>query len=142
MERLRRTQPDLYTSVQAGDPSVLESVIEQMRRWQRGMGLPDLMGTSSTANLPNGVPGSDRFVDPMSAEAQKAIEERIRQENVMENMEAAIEHNPEAFGSVVMLFVDCKINSVNAKAFVDRYDNLFSVLFTVLHCQARLLTIF
>lgn len=33
-----------------------------------------------------------------------------------------MEHNPESFGSVIMLFVDCKVNSVSGvKAFVDRY---------------------
>lgn len=60
------------------------------------------------------------FVDPMSADSQRAIEEHIRRQNVMENMETAIEVNPESFGSVVMLFVDCKVNSVDGvKAFVD-----------------------
>lgn len=72
--------------------------------------------SAQAAPVPAPAPGGDM----MSLEAQKAIEERIRQENVMENMELAFEHNPESFGSVIMLFVDCKVNGVSGvKAFVD-----------------------
>lgn len=76
--------------------------------------------------LPTGAPRTNaqsrNFLDPMSLEGQKAIEDQIRQENINQNMEAALEHNPEAFGRVFMLFIDCKINSAsNVKAFIDRY---------------------
>mmetsp|Transcript_35383 Transcript_35383/g.92040 ORF Transcript_35383/g.92040 Transcript_35383/m.92040 type:complete len:383 (-) Transcript_35383:1623-2771(-) len=57
--------------------------------------------------------------DPFDVDAQIKIEERIRQKNVEENMEAAMEHMPESFGSVVMLYVDCVLNKVPLKAFVD-----------------------
>lgn len=64
-------------------------------------------------------------IDPDSAEGQRRIEKMIRRENIRENMEAAMEHSPEAFGSVFMLYVDCKINNVSGiKAFVDRYVTL------------------
>lgn len=98
MQRLRAMNPGLARAVQAGDPNALRAVAQAMSH------------------------GQQQFADPMSADAQKAIEEKIRQENVMQNMEAAMEYNPESFGSVVMLFVDCKVNSVSGvKAFVDRY---------------------
>lgn len=58
--------------------------------------------------------------DLMDLEAQRAIEERIREENVAKNMAQALEHNPEGFSSVVMLFVDCSLNNIaGVKAFVD-----------------------
>eukprot|EP00301_Raphidiophrys_heterophryoidea_P004772 c12049_g1_i3.p1 GENE.c12049_g1_i3~~c12049_g1_i3.p1 ORF type:complete len:331 (+),score=89.31 c12049_g1_i3:177-1169(+) len=58
-------------------------------------------------------------LDPMDPEYQKRIEQEILQRNVMENMANAIEHSPEAFARVFMLYIDCKVNGFIAKAFVD-----------------------
>jgi DNA damage-inducible protein 1 len=57
--------------------------------------------------------------NPFDAEAQTKIEEIIREENVAANYEAAMEHNPEVFGSVTMLYVDSVVNGVPMKAFID-----------------------
>eukprot|EP01112_Ceratiomyxa_fruticulosa_P017256 TRINITY_DN5345_c0_g1_i1.p1 TRINITY_DN5345_c0_g1~~TRINITY_DN5345_c0_g1_i1.p1 ORF type:complete len:458 (+),score=131.37 TRINITY_DN5345_c0_g1_i1:192-1565(+) len=57
--------------------------------------------------------------DPFDLEAQAKIAEHIRMEKVNENMENAMEHSPESFGSVIMLYVDCIVNNVPVKAFVD-----------------------
>ncbi|XP_039788641.1 protein DNA-DAMAGE INDUCIBLE 1-like isoform X1 [Panicum virgatum] len=59
------------------------------------------------------------YADPFDVEAQKKIEAAIRQKGIDENWEAALEHNPEAFGRVVMLYVDMEVNGVPLKAFVD-----------------------
>mmetsp|Transcript_18960 Transcript_18960/g.46553 ORF Transcript_18960/g.46553 Transcript_18960/m.46553 type:complete len:429 (-) Transcript_18960:209-1495(-) len=57
--------------------------------------------------------------NPLDPAAQAKIQEIIRQRNVKENMEQALEHNPEAFGSVIMLYVPCSVNKIPLKAFVD-----------------------
>ncbi|KAJ2230718.1 DNA damage-inducible protein 1 [Coemansia sp. RSA 485] len=57
--------------------------------------------------------------DPYDIESQKRIEEMIRQENIMQNMQTALELNPESFASVTMLFIDVMVNDTPVKALVD-----------------------
>lgn len=52
-------------------------------------------------------------------ENQRRIAEAIRLENIQQNMEHALEFMPEAFGNVVMLYIDCQVNGHHVKAFVD-----------------------
>ncbi|XP_013416940.1 protein DDI1 homolog 2-like isoform X2 [Lingula anatina] len=57
--------------------------------------------------------------DPFDADVQQKIAEEIRLQNVESNMETAMEYAPESFGQVAMLYIDCKVNGHDVKAFVD-----------------------
>jgi hypothetical protein len=67
---------------------------------------------SSPSNEPS-------FSSHTDIESQKRMEEIIRRRNIEENMANALEYTPEAFARVVMLYIDCKVNGVPMKAFVD-----------------------
>lgn len=59
------------------------------------------------------------LANPDDPEAQRLIEEQIRMENVEALRQSALEHMPESFGSVVMLYVKVRVNGHDLKAFVD-----------------------
>lgn len=56
-----------------------------------------------------------QFADPMDMDAQRRIAELIEQSNINENYENAMEHTPESFGRVQMLYVDMEVNGVPLK---------------------------
>lgn len=102
---LQRQNPEMAAAVQ--DPARFREVwlrqtdVEHMERQRR---------QHEIANLNN---------DPFDVEAQARIEEMIREERVQENLQNAIEHNPEVFGRVHMLYIDVEVNGHRVKAFVD-----------------------
>jgi len=56
--------------------------------------------------------------NPFGVEQSQRIEEAIRQQAIIENMEHALEHLPESFSRVTMLYVPVLVNSTPVKAFV------------------------
>lgn len=97
--------PNLRDAVSSGDVDSVQSVFRQFQREaeQRNM----------EAQLIR--PGED----PMDLEVQARIAEYIRQKNVEENFEAAMEFNPEVFAQVTMLYVTMDVNGNKMAAFVD-----------------------
>jgi DNA damage-inducible protein 1 len=59
------------------------------------------------------------MADPFDMEAQNLMLREIQQQNIESNMETAMEYHPEAYGQVTMLYIKCKVNGHDVKAFVD-----------------------
>jgi len=57
--------------------------------------------------------------NPNDPEVQRRLYEQIEKENLEQNLVQALEHTPEAFGRVTMLYVPCSVNRVPVTAFVD-----------------------
>ncbi|PIO70906.1 aspartyl protease, partial [Teladorsagia circumcincta] len=59
------------------------------------------------------------MADPASAEGQRLIQEQIQLENINYSYAQALEHTPEAYIPVHMLYIRMEINGHPVKAFVD-----------------------
>lgn len=61
---------------------------------------------------------------PLLSVCSRALESQpltshFPRQNINSNMETAMEHNPESFGLVHMLYINCKVNGHDVKAFID-----------------------
>ncbi|KAE9404910.1 hypothetical protein BT96DRAFT_398308 [Gymnopus androsaceus JB14] len=106
MAQIEQAQPE-FASAARNDPARFAELLRQTRSQQQAAEL----AAKEELSLLN--------ADPFDVEAQRKIEERIRQQAVLDNMEHAIEYSPESFGRVTMLYIDAEVNGTKVKAFVD-----------------------
>lgn len=107
MEQLRSSHPQLADAARTNP----QEFVRLMRDIRRQVDQAERDRARAEDELAN--------ADPMDPEAQRRIEEAIQRENVMQNLEHAMEYSPETFGRVHMLYVDTEVNGVQVKAFVD-----------------------
>lgn len=94
---------ELRAAIEAPTPDALRALLQQRLLLA---GLPGARAAALEARL---------RANPMDVDAQRGLEEAIARANVVANRETAMEHMPEAFGRVAMLYIPCKINGVSVK---------------------------
>ncbi|KAJ1730465.1 DNA damage-inducible protein 1 [Coemansia biformis] len=106
MQQLAQTHPEIAEAARS-NPQEFGRLVAQLRGQQQESARQQQMEMERLN------------ADPYNVEAQQRIEEMIRQENIMRNMELALEHNPESFASVSMLYIDVVVNNTPIQAMVD-----------------------
>ncbi|MCJ1292125.1 DNA damage-inducible protein 1 [Xylographa carneopallida] len=105
MKQLRQHRPELADVVKS--PEQFRAVWGQFKRQQEAAEEEKEMMIAKLN------------ADPFDVEAQAKIEEMIRETAVMQNLTEAMDHTPEAFGRVHMLYIPVEVNNRKLKAFVD-----------------------
>ncbi len=107
LQVVKTSNPEFYAAASNDDPAVLRKFYMQR---EMARSAAKLRETEMRRRLQE---------NPMDLEAQRELEDIIRQANVDANMELAMEHTPESFARVTMLYVDAEVNGTPVKAFVD-----------------------
>ncbi|KAG0151517.1 hypothetical protein CROQUDRAFT_26460, partial [Cronartium quercuum f. sp. fusiforme G11] len=100
--------PQLMAQLRASNPEIADAAERSPERFAQLMSTFQQQQRQSAAQRRH----DEELLhsDPYDVEAQRRIEEHIRQERVWENMQHAIEFSPESFGRVTMLYVDVEVN--------------------------------
>ncbi|KAI6715691.1 hypothetical protein JHW43_001752 [Diplocarpon mali] len=122
-----QTDPETIRLQLLGNAAVRQQVIEQRPALGAVINDPErfsqlwqqMQDEDTQARMRHHQQIADLNADPFDIEAQTRIAEMIRQDRVQENLQNAIEHNPEVFGRVHMLYIDVEVNGHKVKAFVD-----------------------
>lgn len=107
MAQIRAQQPELAQAAQA-DPRRFAELLNQIQQVDRYDQQLERQRQIDALNQ-----------DPFDVEAQRKIEEMIQQEQILENLNNAMEYHPESFARVTMLYIDVEVNGHKVKAFVD-----------------------
>lgn len=120
LEEVRQSflnNPMVKAQLQATNPGLYEAAEKDPTKFKQMM--QSLLSEQSESQRKKMEEIAKLEANPFDAESQKKIEEMIRAENVQKNMEHALEFNPEVFGTVHMLYINCEVNGKPIKAFVD-----------------------
>lgn len=104
MAMLKQNNPRLSEALESGDLDAFAKVLKEQQETRKER-------EKLRIRMMN--------ADPFDLEAQKMIQQEIEQKNIDHNMELAMEASPESFGTVIMLYINCKVNGHDVKAFVD-----------------------
>ncbi|CDW52274.1 DDI1 homolog 2 [Trichuris trichiura] len=105
--------PNAAAAIISSNPELLEAITRRDLAKVKQL-LP--AAVQSARNAPG---RAEKMRNPTDPDVQKLIEENIRLENIDSMFVHAMEHMPETFGSVSMLFIRCKVNNFDTTAFVD-----------------------
>lgn len=108
--------PQAQNDLRQRDPE-LAAALSDPTRWREAFAMRQRQADEAERERQNQIALLNE--DPFNVEAQRKIEELIRQDRVVENLQEAYERNPEVFVRVHMLYVNTEVNGVPVKAFVD-----------------------
>lgn len=106
LEQIRAANPSLYQLIQNGNAETLARALAPLIAQQKAQRREEELYRRIAEN-------------PFDVEAQREIENMIQQKQVEENYLNAMEHSPESFAQVIMLYIDATVNGVPLKAFID-----------------------
>ena len=104
LSHLKQRNPVLAEALLSGDRERFRDALERQRRAIRDAERERIRMLNA---------------DPLDPDYQAKIAQDIRQKNIEENMEAALEFTPESFSHVVMLYLEIRVNGEPVKALVD-----------------------
>lgn len=112
------TQPSFINHIEQQNPE-LASIIRSKNLINLENYLQKIIADREKAKLVKLKKEAELDRDPLNLANQMEIENIIQQKNINENLKYAQEYTPEVFASVVMLYIDCKVNNIPVQAFVD-----------------------
>ena len=108
LQRIASHVPGLQQGLDSDNEEQRMTLLREVYQWIQ------MVNADARGDNPQG--GGPDIMDPS---IQERIEKQIQRENVQESRDLALEHAPEMFGRVEMLYIRCKVNSLPIVAFID-----------------------